>query len=293
MRPYLRVANVLEDRIDTTDILQMNFEPEAFATYALEAGDILLNEGQSPELVGRPALYRGEVPDACFQNHLIRFRAGPVVLPDYALLVFRHYLHAGVFKSIARWSTNIATLGIERFRVLPFPLPPLDEQERISAEARRRLDAAATQSDAIRTSLDRLPEMERELLTAAVAGEVAAQDSSDEPAVALLERLGPPPREVISSRTTDVENGVIITVVPTNRKSPSRRTVPTNDLVGVLREAGRPLSLPELFNQAGYDRDQPEHVELFYLAVRLQLGRTIRQVGDAMENAELEAIDAA
>jgi type I restriction enzyme S subunit len=45
--------------------------------------------------------------------------------------------------------------------------------------------------------------------------------------------------------------------------------------------------------QAGYDRDQPEHVELFYLALRSQLGRTIRQTDDALENAVLEAVDAA
>jgi type I restriction enzyme S subunit len=50
--------------------------------------------------------------------------------------------------------------------------------------------------------------------------------------------------------------------------------------------------LPELFGQAGYDRDQPEHVELFYLALRSQLGRTIRQTGQALENAVLEAVDA-
>jgi len=56
MRPYLRVANVFEDRIDTSDILKMNFEPEEVATYALKFGDILLNEGQSPELFSRTQL---------------------------------------------------------------------------------------------------------------------------------------------------------------------------------------------------------------------------------------------
>lgn len=118
MRPYLRVANVYEDRIDTSDVLRMNFEPEEVAIYELRDGDILLNEGQSPELVGRPAIYRGEVPGACFQNTLIRFRAYEHVDPNYALLVFRHYMHSGVFKSIARWSTNIAHLGSGPIKLL-------------------------------------------------------------------------------------------------------------------------------------------------------------------------------
>lgn len=60
----------------------------------------------------------------------------------------------------------------------------------------------------------------------------------------------------------------------------------------MLRDNGGKLALPELFSQAGYDPDLPEHVELFYLALRDALGRTIRLSGDAAENAELEAADA-
>src|SRR5205823_552013 len=66
MRPYLRVANVYEDRIDLSDVKEMNFTPQEFDIYRLEPNDVLLNEGQSLELVGRPALYRGELPGACF-----------------------------------------------------------------------------------------------------------------------------------------------------------------------------------------------------------------------------------
>lgn len=74
MRPYLRVANVFEDRIDTSDVMEMNFTPDEYETYRLGYGDILLNEGQSMELIGRPAIYRDEVPGACFTNTLVRFR---------------------------------------------------------------------------------------------------------------------------------------------------------------------------------------------------------------------------
>ena len=46
MRPYLRVANVFEDRIDTTDVMSMDFSPEEFERYRLHPGDVLLNEGR-------------------------------------------------------------------------------------------------------------------------------------------------------------------------------------------------------------------------------------------------------
>lgn len=289
MRPYLRVANVYEDRIDTSDILRMNFEPEEVAIYELRDGDILLNEGQSPELVGRSAIYRGEVPGACFQNTLIRFRSGDGIEPEYALLVFRHYMHSGVFREIARWSTNIAHLGLERFRALAIPIPHRDEQLRIVAEARLRLDSAAAQILAVQASLARLPEFELELLAAAVAGELTPQDPDDEPSSELLQRLGLP-RKAQATISTPIARG---DTMPKRRPRQTQQAEPTPDLAAVLQENGGSLPLPELFAQAGYNRDLPGHVELFYLNLREALGTTIRLTGDAAENAELEVANAA
>src|SRR5262249_54145825 len=115
MGPYLRVANVFEDRIDLSDVLEMNFTPQEYEPYKLQHGDILLNEGQSLEWVGRPAMYRDELPGSCFQNTLVRFRTGPCVLPSFALLIFRYYLHSQRFQKIAKWTVNIAHLGASRF----------------------------------------------------------------------------------------------------------------------------------------------------------------------------------
>ncbi len=145
MRPYLRVANVFEDRIDLADVMEMDFPPEQYERFRLEPGDILLNEGQSPEWVGRPAMYRGELPGACFTNSLIRFRPYPGIDGKFALLLFRHHLHSRRFMREARITTNIAHLSSTRFAGVEFPVPPLAEQRRIVAAVERhfsRLDAA-------------------------------------------------------------------------------------------------------------------------------------------------------
>lgn len=290
MRPYLRVANVLEDRIDFSDIKEMNFSPEEMRKYRLQSGDVLLNEGQSPELIGRPALYRGEIDEIYFQNHLIRFRANREVIPDFALLVFRHYMHAGVFRRIARWSTNIANMGVERFKALPFPVPVLEEQVSIVAEVRARLEAIDQQSEAIRASLERLPEMERELLAAAVSGELSAQDPNDEPAAVLKARLGSPAQQIAA----EPRSGPQGSTMPNRKPRPSQQAEPTPDLTAVLRENGGVLALPDLFALAGYNRDLPEHVELFYLALRAGMGTSLRVTGDeSLENAQVGIVDAA
>jgi len=132
-RNYLRVANVFEDRIDLSDVLSMDFDTSDFERYKLENGDILLNEGQSTELVGRPAIWRNEVPDMCFQNTLLRFRAYPAKAePEYALCVFLRYLHASKFASVSSKTSSVAHLGAARFARMPFPLPPLEIQSEFS-----------------------------------------------------------------------------------------------------------------------------------------------------------------
>lgn len=287
MRPYLRVKNVLEDYIDTTDILSMNFTPDEYQIYGLRWGDVLLNEGQSPDLVGRPAIYRDEVPEACFQNSLIRFRATPAVDPEFALLVFRYYLHAGIFKQAAKWTTNIAHLSLARLAELPFPLPPLREQERIAAEARRRLQASKVQELATRSSLDRLPDLEAEILDQAVQGRLIPQNPSDEPASDLIARLGPPVSPTILLSSDDLESDGEVEPVPASPVSASTSA----SLSEVLRSAARPLTLPELFALAGYDRDSTRDVEQFYLTLRDQLGQSIRALDiDGIDY--LEATDA-
>ena len=283
LRKYLRVANVHENRIDPTDVKQMHFTDAEYDSFRLQPGDILLNEGQSPELVGRPALYRDEVPGACFQNALLRFRASPGVVPEYALLVFRHYLRSGIFRSVAKWSTNIAHLGLKRFAALPFPLPPLRLQRRIVTSAAQRLHDSEVQRQAVADSLLRLSQMQTELLRSAVSGELSPQDPADEPASSLLARLGPPPQA---------------TRLPTHPESTrkERRMAPTSNsihrLAQVLREAKQPLSLPDLFTRAGYDPDSTEDVERFYLQLRSEYSRTLHPVGDTLENALLEVPDA-
>ncbi len=130
-RPYLRVANVYDGYIDTTSLLSMPFLEPEFVRLKLVPGDLLLNEGQSKELVGRCAQYSGEPRDCCFQNTLIRFQAGEHIRARFAFWVFRHYFYSGVFSAIARQTTSVAHLGVSRFANLKLALPDIEEQAAI------------------------------------------------------------------------------------------------------------------------------------------------------------------
>lgn len=187
MRPYLRVANVFEDRLDLTDVKTMNFTPDEFETYQLKSGDILLNEGQSPDLLGRPAIFRGEIEGCCFQNTLLRFRVNKGLLPEFALLVFRHYMRSGRFKREARITTNLAHLSQSRCASIEFPVPPTTEQFEIAHAVQRLEEQAFEQFGHIEMSA--IGPLRQSILKDAFGGKLVEQDARDEPADKLVARL--------------------------------------------------------------------------------------------------------
>lgn len=189
LRPYLRVANVFEDRLDLGDVMEMDFPPEVFARFKLVAGDILLNEGQSPHLLGRPAMYRGEPENMAFTNSLLRFRANPEVLPEWALLVFRHYMHSGRFTQEVRITTNIAHLSAGRFKSIEFPIPPLVEQQHIIDIAHRDMSHQIELERSLETATARADGLRQAVLDAAYCGDLVSRAPADEPADVLLARI--------------------------------------------------------------------------------------------------------
>lgn len=162
-RKYVRVANIFEDRLDLSDVLEMDFDEQDFLRYRLEFGDILLNEGQSTELVGRPAMWRCEIPDCCFQNTLIRFQPDQSqLLGEFALALFLYYFRTGEFAKISSKTSSVAHLGASRFAKMLIPMPPLGVQqlvvERLSsvrenrALASRHLDSIGSLSQELQVA---------------------------------------------------------------------------------------------------------------------------------------------
>ncbi|MBH2018497.1 MAG: restriction endonuclease subunit S [Burkholderiales bacterium] len=144
MRPYLRVANVLDDEITWDEVMSIHVPDPDIIRCALKEGDILVNKGNSINLVGRASIFRksahmeGEV---FFQDHLMRFRPNEDVDSEYALGYFQHLLYTSQFTRIAGASTSIATIPLAAFEGLPFPVPPIGEQVEIGRTLRGLADA--------------------------------------------------------------------------------------------------------------------------------------------------------
>jgi type I restriction enzyme S subunit len=197
MRPYMRAANVTWQGIDTTDVKEMDFTPAEYETYGLRRGDILLGEASgSPGEVGKAAIWRDEVPGACFQNTLIRVRPGTGKLVPFLHLHFVKDARNGRFAAASR-GVGIHHLGAEALSNWKVVLPPLPEQHRIVEVIESyftRLDDAVATLERAQRSLKRY---RASVLKAAVEGrlvpteaELARAEGRDyEPASVLLERI--------------------------------------------------------------------------------------------------------
>ena len=179
MKPYLRVANVREAEIDLSDVMEMHFTEDEERRYRLEPGDILLNEGQSPEFLGRPAMWLQQASEMYFTNSLIRFRCNPGISPDWALIVFIAHMHTGRFRRESRITTNIAHLALGRFKTVEFPICPFGEQQRIVDELNRRLSHVSAAATGLRAALTRLAGTRRSILNAVATGGLLHLDSDE------------------------------------------------------------------------------------------------------------------
>jgi len=129
-RPYLRVANVQRGELDLTEIKYIDVPDSELPAYRLEPNDLLICEGNSAELVGRPAIWKGEITDCVHQNHILKVRIDiSKAIPEYIL----EYMHTSparnYFRSRAKFTTNLASINSNDLRDLPVPLPPLNVQQ--------------------------------------------------------------------------------------------------------------------------------------------------------------------
>lgn len=123
---YLRNANVQWFRIETHDLLEMDFSPADQMEFSLRYGDVLICEGGEP---GRAAIWRDEVQHCYFQKALHRARPNPNRLTSEYLVQLLWALAKGGGLDDHVTVATIAHLTGEKLKRLRIPVPPLELQQ--------------------------------------------------------------------------------------------------------------------------------------------------------------------
>ena len=186
--PVLRMGNLQRGEVDWSDLAYTSDEHE-ISKYLMKPNTVLFNRTNSPELVGKTSIYRGEQP-AIFAGYLIRINhIEALVVPEYLNFCLNTIRAREYCRSVKSDGVSQSNINAKKLAKFDIPLPPLSEQQEIV----RRVTALFTLADQVearyaqaKTHVDRLTQS---ILAKAFRGELVPQDPADEPAAVLLTRI--------------------------------------------------------------------------------------------------------
>ena len=139
--PVLRMGNIQDGQLELADLKFIQQDRE-IRQLMLEEGDLLFNRTNSPELVGKTAVFHEQTP-MTFASYLIRVQFAPdVAEPDFVSF----WINSAWGKA---WARQVKTDGVSQSNIngtklgaMPVPLPPIEEQREIVRRASRMLELA-------------------------------------------------------------------------------------------------------------------------------------------------------
>ena len=183
---YITTSNLYWNRFELDNLKSMYFTDSEIEKCTVQKGDLLVCEGGD---FGRSAIWPYETK-ICIQNHIHKLRAYFPIQKKYYYFLF--YLYKKTNR-IGGKGIGIQGLSSNALHSLLFPLPPLAEQERIV----NRIEEITPYTDNFFTLSERLnnldalfPELlKKSVLQEAIKGALVPQNTTDEPASILIERI--------------------------------------------------------------------------------------------------------
>lgn len=148
-RDYITTSNLYWGRFELSNVRQMLIREEELERCTARRGDLLICEGGE---AGRAAVW-GHDHEICFQNHVHRARLMGGINPQFAYRVFER-LNASGEINLFRKGVGISNMSGKSLASIPFPLPPIEDQNRIVAKVDElmalcdRLEAQQADADA-------------------------------------------------------------------------------------------------------------------------------------------------
>ena len=193
--PVLRMGNLQGGKLDWTDLVYTSDTIE-IEKYKLEYNDVLFNRTNSPELVGKTAIYKSEQP-AIYAGYLIRVQCLPDLNPDYLNYHLNSILGRQYCYSVESDGVSQSNINAQKLIAYPITVPPLPEQHEIVRRVEQLFAYADTIEKQVNNALARVNNLTQSILAKAFRGELTAQWRAENPelisgensAAALLEKI--------------------------------------------------------------------------------------------------------
>jgi len=187
--PVLRMGNIVDGQLDFADLKYLHQGDPDLDTCTLTDGDLLFNRTNSPELVGKSAVFEGRATRFAFASYLIRVRLDDQLDPRWVATAINSPAGRRYIDAVRTQQVGQANVNGTKLRGFPVPMPPIEVQRERSAQldrAQARFRAVESEINRART---RAAALRRSILAAAFSGKLVRQDRDDEPGSVMLEGI--------------------------------------------------------------------------------------------------------
>lgn len=127
----IKMGNLNFGTWDLSDVEEIGRDEELIEEYGLEEGDFLLNTRNTPELVGKTAVWDSD-KTAVFDNNLMRIQFGEeVVSSKYINYFLSSEIGRRQLRSRVQGTTSVAAIYWNSLQEVEIPLPPSEVQHEI------------------------------------------------------------------------------------------------------------------------------------------------------------------
>lgn len=169
--PMLRVANVQDGYLNLDRVHELEIEPHELARYSLKTGDVLMNEGGDNDKLGRGAVWSGQITPCIHQNHVFAIRVNNIE-PEWLSWLTSSSYAKFYFYSVAKQSTNLASISSSNVKETPLVLPPKIERAEIMRYLDEKVAKFARLESQATLQIELLQERRTVLISAAVTGKI-------------------------------------------------------------------------------------------------------------------------
>lgn len=171
--PHLRPMNVSRDgALDLSDVKTV---PPEFNEKRLRHGDVLFNNTNSPELVGKTAFVTERGNGLAFSNHMTQVQVAKGVSSEFMALQLHHLWSQKYFFHRCVKHVNQASISATELATrIPFICPPSNEQRRIVEKTEAMFDEIDKGVESLQTARANLGLYRQSLLKSAFEGRLTA-----------------------------------------------------------------------------------------------------------------------
>lgn len=167
--PVLKMGNIQSGEIVFS---KMEFVENVCKDLLLETGDLLYNRTNSPDQVGKAAVFRGSKVDGItFASYLVRLRTNHRADPYFMNYLLNSSGFLGFARKLAIPSVQQSNLNSTRYCRMLIPLPPRKEQEAIRAHLDGKLGEMKQVVTGIESQIATLTGYRKSLIHECVTGQ--------------------------------------------------------------------------------------------------------------------------